>query len=161
MPDVDFPTAIGPYRDNPMDPKDVIGRIVRDVGDVPDTQSGQNSSKVVMSDADIQKYIAPLYRVEGESARTSRNTVGTVAGITILLGLIFGGIYGFRRFLRGRREKQEAQRIALDQKKRVIISRFRANNKRNIERAKKDPELAARLEQELRSEFELFGIKLD
>ena len=161
MPDVDFPTAIGPYRDNPMDPKDVIGRIVRDVGDVPDTQSGQNSSKVVMSDADIQKYIAPLYRVEGESARTSRNTVGTVAGITILLGLIFGGIYGFRRFLRGRREKQEAQRIALDQKKRVIISRFRANNKRNIERAKKDPELAARLEQELRAEFELFGIKLD
>ena len=84
-----------------------------------------------------------------------------VGGITALAALIIGGVYGFRRFLRNRREQAEAQKIAMDQKKRVIISRFRNKNARLIKKAKSDPEIAARLEQELRAEFELFGIDID
>jgi len=49
----------------------------------------------------------------------------------------------------------------MDQKKRVIISRFRSKNARLIKKAKNNPEVAAQLEQELRSEFELFGLDID
>jgi len=154
-------------------------RIIKDVR-VPESQTGSRGARAIhMSERDLEKYIIPLYgqeetnldltkqsdlkqKVDGTAPQTqSTGFLGGVLATTALLGLILGGIYGFRRFLRNRREQQEAQKIAMDQKKRVIISRFRAKNARLIKKAKKDPEIAARLEQELRAEFELFGIDVD
>ena len=167
-------TALPAFREN-KDPngaplytvEEIVGPVIRSLGAVPSKDTGRSgSAPVVISDSDIRKYFSQFSNNENASLGDGSkivpiSSIGVVGGITALAALIIGGVYGFRRFLRNRREQAEAQKIAMDQKKRVIISRFRNKNARLIKKAKSDPEIAARLEQELRAEFELFGIDID
>ena len=160
-------TAVDLYRNEDGTAKytqdEIVGQIIRTVDPILDAKTGFTGESPLMSDSHIRQFIDPI-RGEGSVIRDDKPqqvSLGTVGGLTALAALIIGGVYGFRRFLKHRREQAEAQKIAMDQKKRVIISRFRSKNARLIKKAKSDPEIAARLEQELRAEFELFGIDVD
>jgi hypothetical protein len=140
--------------------EDEIKRIARDTP-LTDSDSGRSGkSKAQMSEADIEKYIKPLYGKETEVVRV--NTVGRdVAVISVVLGVLFAGIYGAQRFFRSRAKKKETERLLQDRKRRVIISKFRNENKRAIAKAKKDPELAAQLEDQLKSQFALYDVPFE
>lgn len=158
-------TALDLYRDDNGEPiykrEQIVGGVIKSVNPILDTNTGFRGQGALMSNSNIEKYINVI---KGQGASLGKErfpALGTIGGLTALAALIIGGIYGFRRFLRNRREQAEAQKIAMDQKKRVVISRFRSKNARLIKKAKNNPEVAAQLEQELRSEFELFGLDVD
>lgn len=158
-------TALPLYRDGNGEPiykrEQIVGGVIKSVNPILDSNTGFRGEGALMSNSNIEKYINNI-KGQGEKLGTGSSTsLGTIGGLTALAALIIGGIYGFRRFLRNRREQAEAQKIAMDQKKRVVISRFRSKNARLIKKAKNNPEVAAQLEQELRSEFELFGLDVD
>jgi hypothetical protein len=159
-------TALPLYRDGNGEPiykqEQIVGGVIKSVNPILDSNTGFRGEGALMSNSNIEKYINNI-KGQGETLGNtgSSTSLGTIGGLTALAALIIGGIYGFRRFLRNRREQAEAQKIAMDQKKRVVISRFRSKNARLIRKAKNNPEVAAQLEQELRSEFELFGLDID
>ena len=159
-------TALPLYRDGNGEPiykqEQIVGGVIKSVNPILDSNTGFRGEGALMSNSNIEKYINNI-KGQGETLGStgSSTSLGTIGGLTALAALIIGGIYGFRRFLRNRREQAEAQKIAMDQKKRVVISRFRSKNAKLIRKAKNNPEVAAQLEQELRSEFELFGLDID
>lgn len=139
-----------------------IARIARDTP-LTDVDSGRSgASRAQMSEADIQQYITPLYKNEREVLRPENRNFGRNALIgTAIIGVILGGIYGWRRFVANRKKKQEAERLLQDRKRRVIISRFRAENKRAINKAKNDPALARQLEDNLKAQFALYDVPFE
>jgi hypothetical protein len=159
-------TTLPLYKDSKGEPiykqEQIVGGVIKSVNPILDSNTGFRGEGALMSNSNIEKYINNI-KGQGETLGStgSSTSLGTIGGLTALAALIIGGIYGFRRFLRNRREQAEAQKIAMDQKKRVVISRFRSKNAKLIRKAKNNPEVAAQLEQELRSEFELFGLDID
>lgn len=91
----------------------------------------------------------------GELARYQRGSgssgsgAAAFGGAVFLVGLILGGIYGWRRFIKPRLERAKAERLLKDRQNRVTITKFRAANKARIEAAKYNPVLADQLQKEL------------
>ncbi len=159
-------TTLPLYKDSKGEPiykqEQIVGGVIKSVNPILDSNTGFRGEGALMSNSNIEKYINNIKGQGADLGYTgSSASLGTIGGLTALAALIIGGIYGFRRFLKNRREQAEAQKIAMDQKKRVVISRFRSKNAKLIRKAKNNPEVAAQLEQELRSEFELFGLDID
>ena len=89
----------------------------------------------------------------GELARYLKGSGGSGAaafgGAIFLVGIILGGIYGWRRFIKPRLERAKAERLLRDRQNRVTVTKFRAANKARIEAAKYNPVLADQLQKEL------------
>lgn len=88
----------------------------------------------------------------------------TVIGIA-LGALILGGFFGFRNWLRqrkDRRERREAEKYSMqllrDRQKRAIISDFRDRHYTDIKIAQRDPRVAERLEFMLMKELQKYGL---
>ena len=91
---------------------------------------------------ELDKYIR-------ECGGSSGSGAAAFGGAIFLVGIILGGIYGWRRFIKPRLERAKAERLLRDRQNRVTVTKFRAANKARIEAAKYNPVLADQLQKEL------------
>lgn len=86
--------------------------------------------------------------VNGVSDALTKNRTNQFTALAIG-GILLGGIYAFKRYLRNRAVQKEAEKMLEDRIIRVAILRIRAENKDLIEKAKSDPQAKAKLERML------------
>jgi hypothetical protein len=113
-----------------------------------DTDQKDNDEGVWIYDAirsgELDKYIEECGGSSGSSSGAA-----AFGGAIFLVGIILGGIYGWRRFIKPRLERAKAEKLLRDRQNRVTITKFRAANKARIEAAKYNPVLADQLQKEL------------
>jgi|DEB0MinimDraft_4_1074332.scaffolds.fasta_scaffold00790_8 hypothetical protein len=84
-----------------------------------------------------------------KSGSSGSSGAAAFGGAVFLVGIILGGIYGWRRFIKPRLERAKAEKLLRDRHNRVTVTKFRAANKARIEAAKYNPVLADQLQKEL------------
>lgn len=100
--------------------------------------------KAAISSGELDKYIEECGGSSGSSSGAA-----AFGGAIFLVGIILGGIYGWRRFIKPRLERAKAEKLLRDRHNRVTVTKFRAANKARIEAAKYNPVLADQLQKEL------------